>query len=79
MTIAIPPSRSIYAPGVSRTFHRFAVSYWPTPGHRERVEVEVPAHRWRREEALRIGARRLGRPDDECCIGYISTVTRRID
>jgi hypothetical protein len=80
MTIAAPTSRNPVGgvPAV-RMFHRFIVSYWPRPNHRERVEVEVPAGAESREAALLAGARKLGRPVGEVVIGWGITVTRRCE
>jgi hypothetical protein len=83
MILAAEPLSSIYTPGVYRAFCRYAVSWWPTPDHRERVEVDIADYGQPRSlmksAALRRGAIDLRRPADECCIGYLTTVTRRID
>jgi hypothetical protein len=79
LTLTDSPARSIHTPGFYRAFHRFAVSFWPAPDHRERVEVEVIASADSREAALSIGADMLGRFVGDCIIGWPVTVTRRID
>jgi hypothetical protein len=86
MTLTAP---AVPTCGAYRAFRRYAVSYWPTPDHRERVEVQIPvfcdgpySEAWTesaKAAALQRGAMVLGRPADECCIGYLTTITRRID